>query len=91
MPEVSNAEQQNPSYVALVAALRSEFNALGLESLRIQLADYRDNRGSLGRLVRAVSDAGDITYDAGESVHPAVRAYLDHALRGPRPTGGQRL
>lgn len=69
-----------PSYVALVAALRSEFDAAALESLRIQLAQHTRNQSSLGTLAQAVIDAGNIHYDAGEAVHPAVRAYLARAL-----------
>ncbi len=73
----------SPSYVALVAALRSEFNALGLEALRIELGGHRYDRSSLGTLAQAVIDAGDINFDAGESVHPAVQAFLDRAARNP--------
>ncbi|MFI2663209.1 hypothetical protein [Micromonospora carbonacea] len=74
------SQASSPSYVALVAALRSEFNPLALEALRIQLAEHRNSLTSLGTLTQAVFDAGDVNYDAGEAVHPAVRAYLDRAL-----------
>ncbi|WP_433460740.1 hypothetical protein [Micromonospora sp. CA-248212] len=89
MTALNTAETQSPSYVALVAALRSEFNSLALEALRIQLLPHRDSPSSLGLLTQAVIDAGDITYDAGESAHPAVRAYLDRAIQGTG--GGERL
>ncbi|WP_341720000.1 hypothetical protein QQG74_09945 [Micromonospora sp. FIMYZ51] len=75
------SEPNSPSYVALVAALRSEFNPLALEAMKIQLAEHRNHRSSVGTLVQAITDAGDVSYDAGESVHPAVRAFLYRALR----------
>lgn len=66
-----------PSYVALVAALRAEFNDMQQEALWIQLREHRYNTSSLGTLAQAVHDAHDINYDAGEAVHPAVKAHLD--------------
>lgn len=65
-----------PSYVALVCALRAEFDPMALEALWIQMRQHRDDRSSLGVLAQAVHDAQDVTYDAGEDVHPAVRAWL---------------
>lgn len=65
-----------PAYVALVCALRAEFEPAALEALWIQLRQHRDNRSSLGLLAQAVHDAQDVTYDAGEEAHPAVRAWL---------------
>ncbi|WP_433731083.1 hypothetical protein ACQP2Y_21775 [Actinoplanes sp. CA-051413] len=52
-----------PSYVALVAALREEFNDLQLEALTIGIREYRYNHNSLGVLAQAVHDAHDINYD----------------------------
>jgi len=69
------------SYVALVAALRNEFNDLQLEAMKIQLRGYRYYVGSMNVLFQAVHDAHDIAYDTGENVHPAVR---DWSTGGPR-------
>lgn len=77
-----------PSYVALVAALRSEFNPMALEALRVQLAEHRYATSSLGVLVQAVIDAGDVTYDPGNDVHPAVHSFLDNALAEQECTHG---
>jgi hypothetical protein len=63
------AETHRPSYVALVAALRAEFDAAGLAAMDIELRPHRYSPTSLGTLVQAVRDAGSVTYDAGaESV-----------------------
>jgi septal ring factor EnvC (AmiA/AmiB activator) len=58
------SDRIRPSYVALVAALRAEFNAAGLEAMRIQLQPHRYNPTSLGVLVQAVRDAVDVTFAA---------------------------
>jgi hypothetical protein len=58
-----------PSYVALVAALRAEFNDLSLEAIKIRLSGYRYTAGSIGVLAQAVIDACDIAYDTGDDVH----------------------
>lgn len=72
-----------PSYVALVAALRAEFNDTQLEVLRIKMRPYRYETNSISTLFQAVHDAGDVNYDAGESVHPAVKSWLTrHAPSG---------
>lgn len=52
-----------PLYVALVAALRAEFNDLQLEALWIGMREHRYNHNSLGVLAQAVHDAHDINYD----------------------------
>lgn len=52
-----------PSYVALVAALRAEFNDLQLEATNIQMLPHRYDSSSLGTLAQAVHDAHDIAYD----------------------------
>jgi hypothetical protein len=62
-------DNHRPSYVALVAALRAEFNFLSLEAIKIQLSDYRYSAGSIGVLTQAVIDAYDIAYDTGDDVH----------------------
>lgn len=66
-----------PGYVGLVAALRAEFNPMQLEALWIQMREHRYGTSSLGTLAQAVHDAHDVAYDAGELVHPAVKAWLD--------------
>lgn len=65
-----------PSYTALVAALRTEFDPLALESLDHQMREHRTNHSSLGVLSQAVHDANDVTYDPGEPAHPAVREWF---------------
>jgi hypothetical protein len=67
---------QRPSYVALVAALRAEFGFPQRASLWIQMREHRYDTSSLGVLAQAVHDAQDVAYDAGEDVHPAVKAWL---------------
>lgn len=78
------SEKHRPSYVSLVAALRSEFNDLQLEALKIQLEHNRysrSSRSSLGVLWQAIHDAHDVTYDPGENVHPAVREWFAGGTR----------
>lgn len=58
------AESHRPSYVALVAALRNEFNDLERQSLWIQMREHRYSLTSLGTLAQAVHDAQDCRYDA---------------------------
>ncbi|TDB84490.1 hypothetical protein E1091_17475 [Micromonospora fluostatini] len=81
-------ENTQPSYVALVAALRSEFSPMALEALRIQLAEHRYVTSSISVLVQAVIDAGDLTFDPGDGVHPAVRKFLHNALAEQECTHG---
>lgn len=50
-------ENHRASYVALVAALRSEFAPTALGALRIQLEEHRYDTGSVGVLAQAVRDA----------------------------------
>jgi hypothetical protein len=68
-----------PEHVALVAALRSQFKPEQLDGLKRTLDDHRGSTGAAHALYLAVADAADLTYDAGERVHPAVRAFLDRA------------
>jgi hypothetical protein len=53
---------QRPSFVALAAALRTEFNDLQLEALWIQMREHRYDLTSLGTLAQAVHNAHDIAY-----------------------------
>ncbi|MEU8329837.1 hypothetical protein [Micromonospora sp. NPDC048839] len=55
--------KHRPSYVALVAALRAEFNDMALEAIWIQTREHRRNLSSLGTLAQAIDDARDVTYD----------------------------
>lgn len=55
-------ERHRPSYAALVAALRTEFNPLALEAMKIRLREHRHDLSSLGTLVHAVFDAQDLAY-----------------------------
>lgn len=57
------AEPHRPSYVALVAALRAEFNDIQKASLWIQMREHRYDPSSLGTLAQAVHDAQDVAYD----------------------------
>ena len=61
------SEIRRPTYVALVAALRDEFNPMQLEALGIAMREHRYNIGSLGVLAQAIHDAHDITYDTEEA------------------------
>jgi hypothetical protein len=61
------------SYVALVAALRVEFNDLQLEALSIGTREYRYNHNSLGVLAQAVHDAHDINYDTTSAEEATAR------------------
>lgn len=54
----------DPSYVALVAALRGEFGLGALAAMNLQLRPHRGNPTSLGVLVDAVRDAGDVGFDS---------------------------
>jgi len=54
-----------PSYVALVAALRNEFNDMQRAALWIQMRQYRYDVSSLSTLAQAVHDAQDINYQTG--------------------------
>ena len=54
------------TYVALVAALRAEFNELQLEALKVRLVGWRYNVDAAGALWQAIHDAHDINYDTGE-------------------------
>lgn len=56
------AEPHRLSYVALVAALRAEFNAPALEAIWIQMREHRYNTTPLGVLAQAVHDAQDVAY-----------------------------
>jgi hypothetical protein len=57
------------SYVALVAALREEFNdRSSLEALWIQMRQHRYDISSLGVLAQAVHDAHDPVYDVAAAV-----------------------
>jgi len=58
-------EQHRRTYLALVAAMRAEFQPTSLEALWIQMRGHRYNTTSLGVLAQAVHDAHDLTYDAG--------------------------
>ena len=51
------------TYVALVAALRAEFNDMQREALWIQMREHRYDTSSLGVLAQAVHDAQDLAYD----------------------------
>lgn len=62
-------ENHRRSYVALVAALRGEFNELSLEAIKIEISNYRYNGGSISVLAQAVIDACDISYDTADDVH----------------------
>lgn len=57
-------DRTRASYVGLVAALRDEFGPAALEAIRIQLLPHQYNRTSLGTLVQAVRDAGNIAFEA---------------------------
>lgn len=52
------------TYVALVAAMRNEFNDLQRAALWIQMREHRYATSSLSTLAQAVHDAQDIRYDA---------------------------
>ncbi|TCB97556.1 hypothetical protein E0H26_11600 [Micromonospora zingiberis] len=82
------SENNRPSYVALVAALRSEFSPRALEALKIQLAEYLHHRSSISTLTQAVIDAGSVTYNPGDDVHPAVRGWFDSSLTAQECTHG---
>jgi hypothetical protein len=53
-----------PTYVALVSALRNEFNDLQLEALWIQMREHRYGTSSLDVLAQAVHDSHDLAYDS---------------------------
>jgi len=97
------SSNHRPSYVALVAALREEFNDLQLESLWIQVRGNRYDVSSLGVLAQAVHDAHDPVYDTSptsvEQSHSAqpegegdpaatVRVALPQAAPARRRRGG---
>lgn len=71
------SDNHRRSYVTLVAALRGEFSPIQLEALKIQLDGERYDLGSIGVLRQAVSDAGDVVYDA-----PALRTEYGWAPNG---------
>ena len=72
-------ENQEPSYILLVAALREAIGSVGLHLLKVQLGQYRSEMSSRGFLTRAILDAGNPHYDPGD-VHSAVRSFMDRAL-----------
>lgn len=52
-------DNSRPSYAALIAALRDEFDSLALDALDIQLREHRYDINSIGVLAQAVRDARD--------------------------------
>ncbi|GLW32248.1 hypothetical protein [Actinoplanes regularis] len=58
---------QRPTYIALVAALRNEFNDLQRDSLWIQMRKHRYDVSSLGVLAQAVHDSHDVAFEANLS------------------------
>lgn len=62
------------TYVALVAALRAEFDATQRRAIWIQMREHRYDLSSLGTLAQAAHDADDLAYDASNPLFEAGNA-----------------